>query len=135
MARLHLEIVTPEKRVYSDDVDGVVLPGSEGELGVLPDHVPLLTTITPGHLQVNRGGQIEHLAVGEGFVEVTGKNVIVLTDMALKDDQINESNVEEALKRAEEALATKPSPEEAAALTASIKKSVAQLHVKRRRHL
>ena len=133
MAKLHLEIVTPEKRVYSDDIDGVVIPGVEGELGVLPNHVPLMTMITPGQLQVQKEGRVDLLAVGEGFVEVTGTSVTVLTDLAVKESDIDEAKVEEALKRAQQALASpENTPEQADILTATIKKSVAQLNLKRR---
>ena len=81
MATLRLEIVTPETRAYSDDVDMVVIPATEGEIGVLPMHVPLMTQITPGELVVLKGNQTLHLAIGEGFVEVTQERVNVLTDM------------------------------------------------------
>ena len=82
-ATLKLEIVTPEKTAYSEDVEMVTLPGSEGELGVYPNHVPLLTTIHPGELRVLKSGKETFLAIGEGFVEITGTTVSVLTDMAL----------------------------------------------------
>lgn len=132
--QIELEIVTPERRAYAEPVDSVVLPGSEGELGILPSHVPLLTLIKPGELRVQQNGVTHHLAVGEGVAEVTGRRVTVLVDIALKESEIDENKVEEALKRAEEALKSKEhTPEEAAALTAIIQKSVAQLGVKRRR--
>jgi F-type H+-transporting ATPase subunit epsilon len=135
MATLHLEIVTPESRAYSDDVDLVVLPGIEGELGILPMHVPLMTQITPGELIVTKGHETLHLAVGEGFVEVTQEHVNVLTDMALEEKQIDEAAAEAAVKRAEEALAHREhGGEEAAAVQAALAKSLAQLRVKRRRH-
>lgn len=132
---VHLEIVTPEARVYSDEVDSVVIPGVEGELGILPMHVPLFTMIKPGELQVSKGGRPESLAIGEGFVEITGQRVVVLTDMAIKAEEIDESKVEEALRRAQEALADKQSRTQADldALNASIQKSVVQLSLKRRR--
>jgi F-type H+-transporting ATPase subunit epsilon len=132
--QIELEIVTPEKRAYAEPVDSVVLPGSEGELGILPNHVPLLTLIKPGELRVVQSGEIHHLAVGEGVAEVTGRRVTVLVDIALKESEIDENKVEEALKRAEEALKSKEhSPEDAAALGATIQRSVAMLGVKRRR--
>ena len=128
-----LEIVTPEKRTFSDEVDGVVIPGSEGELGVLEGHAPLVTTLLPGELRYNKGGQEESLAVGEGVVEITRDSVSVLTDLAITTMDIDEAAVEEALKRAEAALSEKMSDEEIATVEASIQKSLAQLHVKRRR--
>jgi F-type H+-transporting ATPase subunit epsilon len=133
-ATLRLEIVTPENRAYSEDVEMVVLPGVEGEMGILPMHVPLMTQIKPGELVVTKGGQRVHLAVGEGFVEITQERVSVLTDMAIDERQIDESAAEAAVKRAEEALKGKElGGEEAAAVQAALAKSLAQLHVKRRR--
>ena len=135
MAKIHLEIVTPDKRAYTDDVDGVVIPGSEGEFGVLPNHAPLLTMVVPGELKVTRDGRVDYLVVGEGFVEVTGTSVTVLTDLAVAESQIDETTVEQALRRAEEALkSVDHSAEQAEVLTATIKKSLAQLNLKRRRH-
>jgi F-type H+-transporting ATPase subunit epsilon len=133
-ATLKLEIVTPEKTAYSEDVEMVTLPGSEGELGVYPNHVPLLTTIHPGELRVLKGGRETFLAIGEGFVEITGTTVSVLTDMALEPAVIDESAAEEAVARAKAAMKEDLGKEECAAVTASLQKALAQLHVKRRRH-
>ena len=90
-ATLRLEIVTPEAKAYSEDVEMVTLPGAEGELGVYPNHVPLLTTLKPGELRVLKGGRETFLAVGEGFVEIKADAVSVLTDMALEASQIDEA--------------------------------------------
>ncbi len=135
MATLKLEIVTPEKLAYSDDVDGVVLPAVEGEIGVLPMHIPLMTTIKPGELIVKKGNTESFLAVGEGFVTIDQTSVRVLTDMAIEWDAIDENAAEAAVKRAQEAIANKHElgGEEAAAVQAALAKSLAQLHVKRRR--
>ena len=133
-ATLKLEIVTPEKTAYSEDVEMVTLPGSEGELGVYPNHVPLLTTINPGELRVLKGGKETFLAIGEGFVEITGTTVSVLTDMALDVSAIDEAAAEEAVARARAAMKEDLGAEEVAAVQASLQKSLAQLHVKRRRH-
>jgi F-type H+-transporting ATPase subunit epsilon len=134
MPTLRLEIVTPESRAYSDDVEMVVLPAIEGEMGVYPQHVPLITAITPGELVITKGGTISHLAVGEGFVEVTGEKVSVLVDMALTAESIDEKAAEEAVKRAEARLREEHlGDEESALVQASIAKSLAQLNVKRRR--
>jgi len=131
---IQLEIVTPEKLAYSEEVETVVLPGVEGELGALSGHEPLMTMIDPGDLRVTHSGTVHHLAVGEGFVEVTANKVTVLTDMALKEEEIDEKHVEEALERARKALDEKEEgSEEAAMLAATIQKSLAQLSVKRRR--
>ena len=135
MATLKLEIVTPEKVAYSDDVDGVVIPGTEGEMGVLPMHIPLMTMIHPGEIVVSKGNDRKYLAVGEGFVTIDQTSVKVLTDMAIEWEAIDESAAEAAVKRAEEAMARKHElgSEEAAAVQVALAKSLAQLHVKRRR--
>ena len=134
MAKLRLEIVTPEKTAYSEDVEMVTLPGSEGELGVYPNHVPLLTTLNPGELRVLKDGRESFLAVGEGFVEITGDAVSVLTDMALEPAAIDEHAAEAAVARAQKAMKEDHGSEEVAAIQASLQKALAQLHVKRRRH-
>ena len=134
MATLRLEITTPEAKAYSEDVDFVVLPGSEGELGVYPKHVPLLTTLRPGEVRVVKNGRETALAVGEGFVEITADTVSVLTDMALEAAQIDESAAEKAVERARAAMKEDLGKEEVAAIQASLQKALAQLHVKRRRH-
>jgi F-type H+-transporting ATPase subunit epsilon len=133
MATLRLEIVTPETTAYSEDVDMVTLPGSEGELGVYPNHVPLLTTIHPGELRVLKSGRVTALAVGEGFVEITGDAVSVLTDMALEASTIDVEAAEAAVARAKAAMKEDHGAEEVAAIQASLQKALAQLHVKRRR--
>ena len=131
---LKLEIVTPEAKVYSEDVDMVTLPASEGEMGVYPMHVPLMTQVNAGELVVRKNGQDHFLAVGDGFVEITGDHVAVLTDMAMKADDIDETKAEEARKRAEARLAEHLDDEEVAAVNASLAHSLAQLKVKRRSH-
>lgn len=132
---LRLEIVTPEAKTYSDDVDSVVIPGIDGELGVLPLHAPLMTQLEPGELRVLKGGQELRLAVGEGFVEITSEKVAVLTDMAVKESDIDESAAEEAIRRAEQAMSgEKLSNEEYTANNAALLRSLALIKVKRRRH-
>jgi F-type H+-transporting ATPase subunit epsilon len=132
---LRLEIVTPEAKTYSDDVDSVVIPGIDGELGVLPLHAPLMTQLEPGELRVLKGGQELRLAVGEGFVEITPEKVAVLTDMAVRESDIDESAAEEAIRRAEQAMSgEKLSNEEYAANNAALLRSLALIKVKRRRH-
>ena len=134
MATLRLEIVTPEAKTFSDDVDSVVIPGAEGEFGVLPQHVALMTEIVPGELRIAKGGEEIRLAVGSGFVEVTQESVSVLTDMAVREEEIDESVAEAAIRRAEDAMKSKHLDEEGhAALQAALQRSAAQLRVKRRR--
>ena len=129
---LKLEIVTPDARTYSDDVDMVTLPGVEGEMGIYPQHVPLMTQLIPGEITVRNDGRDAYLAVGDGFVEITGDRVAVLTDMAIPCDQIDEAKAEEARRRAEARLAEQVDDEESAAVQASLANALAQLHVKRR---
>ena len=134
MATLKLEIVTPEEKIYSEDVDMVTLPGSEGELGVYPKHVPLLTALKPGELRVIKDGRETAMAVGEGFIEIRGDGVSVLTDMALEPEKIDVAAAEKAVERAQAAMKEDHGPEEVAAIQASLQKALAQLYVKRRRH-
>ena len=134
MATLKLEIVTPEAKIYSEDVDIVTLPGVEGEMGIYPMHVPLMTQVVAGELVARKGGQDYFLAIGEGFVEITGERVAVMTDMAIKAENIDEVKAEEARKRAEARLAEKLNDEEAAMVSAALAHSLAQLKVKRRQH-
>ncbi|MDA0767230.1 MAG: ATP synthase F1 subunit epsilon [Verrucomicrobia bacterium] len=133
---LQLDIVTPEKKIFSGEVDNVYFSGVEGEMGVLEAHVALVTGLVPGELRYAQGGKVQELAVGEGFVEVTGHKVTVLTDLAASDAQIDEAKVEEAMRRAEESLAKidhSENSEEVAAMQATIAKSMAQLKLKRKR--
>jgi F-type H+-transporting ATPase subunit epsilon len=131
---LKLEIVTPEAKVYSEDVDMVTLPGIEGEMGIYPNHVPLLTQLAAGEVVVQKNRESVFLAVGEGFVEITGDHVSILTDMAVRAQDIDEAQAEEARKRAEARLAEHLGDEEMAVVQAALANSLAQLHVKRRHH-
>ena len=132
MATLKLEIVTPDAKVYSEDVDMVTLPGVEGEMGIYPLHVPLMTQLAAGEVGVRKDGRDYFLAVGEGFVEISGEKVSILTDMAIKAENIDEARAEEARKRAEARLAEKLDDEEVASVNAALAHSLAQLKVKRR---
>jgi F-type H+-transporting ATPase subunit epsilon len=131
---LKLEIVTPDAKVFSDDVDMVTLPGAEGEMGIYPQHVPLMTQLAAGEVTVRKGGQDFFLAVGDGFVQVTGDSVSILTDMAMKAENIDEAKAEEARRRAETRLAEHIDDEEVATVQASLNNALAQLKVKRQRH-
>ena len=133
MDTLRLEIVTPQGTVFSEDVHMVTLPGIEGELGVYPHHVRLITQIVPGGIIVTRDGQDRLLAVGEGLVEITADRVAIVTDMAIPAEQIDEAKVEEARARAAARLREKISDEEVASVNASLVRSLAQLQVKRRK--
>ena len=130
---LKLEIVTPEGKIYSEDVEMVTLPGVEGEMGIYPQHVPLMTQIEAGEVIVRKGGQDSFVAVSEGFVEITGDHVSILADMATLAENIEAGKAEEARQRAQQRLAERMDSEEVAAVEASLAYSLAQLKVKRRR--
>jgi F-type H+-transporting ATPase subunit epsilon len=132
MATIKLEIVTPEAKTFSEDVDMVTLTGTEGEMGILPQHMPLMTGLVAGEIIARKGGQNIYLAVGDGFVQVTGDRVAILTDMAVRAENIDEARAEEARQRAEARLAEHITAEESAAASAVLAHSLAQLKVKRR---
>ena len=132
-ATLKLEIVTPEAKAFSDDVDMVTLTGTEGEMGILPQHMPLMTRLVAGEIIVNKGEETFFLAVGDGFVQVTGERVSILTDMAVSAENIDEAKAEEARRRAEVRLAEKVSDEEAALVHAALTHAATQVKVKRKR--
>ena len=130
---LKLEIVTPSAVVYSEDVSLVALPGRQGDMGIYPNHVPLMTKVAAGEVEVTRDGQKELLAVGDGFAEVTGDRVSILTDMAALEADIDEAKAEEALKAAEDRLKVESlSDEQVIAAEAAAAAALAQLKVKRR---
>jgi len=131
---LRLEIVTPEATVYSEEVEMVTLPGVEGEMGILPQHVRLMTQLVPGEMIVRKDGQDHFLAVGEGLVEITGDRVGIVTNMAIAVEDIDEAKAEEARQRAAARLREKVSSEEVASVNAALARSLAQLRVKRRHH-
>jgi len=132
---LKLEIVTPQGTVFSEDVHMVTLPAIEGQMGIYPNHMRLITEIEPGEIIVTKDGQDQYLAVGEGLVEVAAQSVSVVTDMAIPSDKIDEAKVEEARERAAARLREKISDEEVASVNASLARSLAQLQVKRRRRM
>ncbi|MCC5021414.1 MAG: ATP synthase F1 subunit epsilon [Candidatus Synoicihabitans palmerolidicus] len=130
---LTLEIVTPEARVYSDTIDNVVIPTIEGEIGVLPGHLPLLSQVADGELRVTKGNSVEVLVIGDGFVQIQGDKVSILAEHA-----IDEGAVEKTMQRAQlalkEAKESKLDPAEVERLESVVRFSVAQLGIKRRRH-
>ncbi len=129
---MKLEIVTPDGKAYSEDVEMVTLTGVQGEMGILPQHIRLMTKLMPGELVVRKDGRDVFVAVGGGLVEVTRTRVSILTDMAVAADKIDEAKAEEARRRAELRLREKLSAEEVAATNASLARSLAQLKVRRR---
>ena len=132
---LKLEIVTPEAKTFSDDVDMVELTGGEGEMGILPQHQPLMTELVAGEIRAIKGNQNIFLAVGDGFVQITGDRVSILTDMAILAENIDEAAAEQARQRAEERLKQKLSDEDSATVHAALAHALTQLQVKRRRKI
>jgi F-type H+-transporting ATPase subunit epsilon len=133
MATIKLEIVTPEAKTFSEDVDMVTLTGVEGEMGILPLHMPLMTQLVAGEIIARKGSETIFLAVGDGFVQVTGERVAILTDMAIRAENIDEAAAEQARQKAQARLAEKLSDEESASVQASLVHATAQLKVKQRR--
>ncbi len=136
MAKLQVELVTAEGRLLSREADFVVAPGIEGELGVLPKHIPLLTPLRPGEVMVRNDGQDEHLFVAGGFLEVLPDRVVILADAAERAEDIDEARAEEARKRAQQLLEEKPEGDAAAAATLALERAMMRLRVAevRRRH-
>ena len=132
MATLKLEIVTPEGTSYSEDVQMVTLPAVEGEMGIFPNHVPLMTQVMAGGVVARKDNRDQLLAIGDGFVQITGTRVAILTEMAIRAESIDEGAAEEARKRAEARLSESLDDAEAAQVTSSLARSLAQLKVKRR---
>lgn len=135
MSSIRLDIVTAEGAVYSDEVDVVVAPGIEGQLGILPHHAPLMTTLQVGELRVRKGGEEFSLAISGGFLEVRPDRVIVLADAAERSEEIDIARAEEAKRRAQEQLSRHPPEIDAARAEAALRRSLARLKVaeKRRR--
>jgi F-type H+-transporting ATPase subunit epsilon len=129
---LKLEIVTPDATVYSEDVEMVTLPAMEGQMGIYPQHVRLMTQLVPGELIVQKGGHDTFLAVGEGLVEITNDRVAIVTDMAVPAENLDEAKTEEARQRAAARLRERLSSQEVASVNAALARSLAQLSVRRR---
>jgi F-type H+-transporting ATPase subunit epsilon len=129
---LKLEIVTPDAVVYSEDVEMVTLQGVEGQMGIYPQHVRLMTQLVPGEMIVHKGGRDDFLAVGEGLVEITNDRVAIVTDMAVAAENIDEARAEEARQRAAARLQQKLSSQDLASVNGALARSLAQLSVKRR---
>jgi F-type H+-transporting ATPase subunit epsilon len=132
---LTLEIVTPEARVYSDTIDTVVIPTVDGEIGILPGHIPLLTQVEHGELRVTKGTSVLFLAVGGGFAQISGDKISVLAEHAISEEKIDEKAAEQAMQRAELAMkeAKDMDPNEFEYLQTMVRFSGTQLAIKRRR--
>lgn len=134
MATLKLEIVTAERTVFSDDVTAVVAWGVEGQLGILPHHAPLMTMLRPGDLTIRKGNEEQYLAISGGFLEVRPDKVIILADACERAEEIDIVRAEEAKRRAEEILKTRPPEVDTAAAEAALRRSLTRLKVVEKRH-
>ena len=129
---LHLKIVTPEKLIFDEEVSQVNVSTEQGILGILPNHANLMAKLEPGELVIKKGGKVDTLAVGDGFLQISNNQLTIMTDLAVNEEDIDEKTVEEAKKRAESALSQTLSDEEYAETLANLEKSLAQLRIKRR---
>lgn len=134
MAPIKLDIVTAEKSIFSEDVDMVIAPGVQGQLGILPHHAPLMTMLEPGELVIKKGGEEVYLAVSGGFLEVRPDRVIVLADAAERVEEIDIARAEEARKRAQKRLEERYAPEvDAARAEAALRRSLIRLRIAEKR--
>ena len=130
---MQLQIITAEREVFSGEVDALVAPGVAGQLGILPNHAPLMTVLQPGELLVRTGGEESYLALSGGYLEVLGNLVIVLADAAEDVDEIDEARAQEALARAQERVASRESDIELEQAVASLRRAQVRVTVARRR--
>ncbi len=128
-----LEIITAERQVYSDEVDMVIAPGFDGQLGILPRHAPLMTMLKPGELIVRKDGEDMYVAVSGGFMEVLGNRVSVLADACERSDEIDEERAQQAMQRAQEQLANRDSDMGLERVMASLRRAEVRLNLARRR--
>ena len=133
MATTKLDIVTAERVVFSDDVDVIVAPGIEGQLGILPHHAPLMTMLQPGELLIRKGGEEFSLAITGGFLEVRPDRVVILADAAERAEEIDIARAEEAKRRAQEQLSRRAPDVDAARTEAALRRALMRLEVAGRR--
>ena len=129
MAKITVDIVTAERTVFSDDADVVVVPGVEGQLGILPHHAPLMTMLQSGEILIRKGGDETHLAISGGFLEVRPDRVIILADAAERAEEIDAKRAEEARRRAEEEMRKHASGIDMAKTEAALRRALARLEV------
>lgn len=134
-SKINLQIITPEKIVYSNQVDMVTVPAVEGEIGILPNHIPLFTKIKPGEIKVKTGVSEDFLAITGGFINVRKGKVTILADYAIRSEDIEASRAEEAKKKAEEAMKNKESITNMAIAESELRKALLELKVSQRKKL
>lgn len=133
MSPIRLEVVTAERSIYSEEVDTVIAPGIEGQLGILPHHTPLMTTLEAGELLVRKGGEELSLAISGGFIEVRPDRIIVLADAAERVDEIDQARAEEAMRRAQQRIKERPTDIDLARAEAALRRSLIRLKVAEKR--
>ena len=133
MVTMRLEIVTAEREVYSDDVEAVNAPGSEGDLGILPHHAPLMTSLQPGELMIRKEGRDEYMVVSGGFLEVMGNRVTILADACERSDEIDEQRAQEAMQRAQERIANRTADLDLEQAAMAFRRAETRLRIARRR--
>ena len=130
---LQLEVVSPERRAFTDEVDEVILPGIDGQLGILPHHTRLITALGTGELRIKKGGTEQSLLISGGFVEVRPDKVIVMADLAERSDEIDEARAAEARKRAEAELEEAKDPVDIARVRAALQTALMRERIATRR--
>ena len=133
MVTMRLEIITAEQRVYAEEVEILVAPGIDGELGILPHHAPLMTALQPGEIMIRKDGQETYLAVTGGFLEVMGNQVTILADAAEHSEEIDEERARLAMQQAQERLSSRTADLDLEQATASLRRAETRLRVARRR--
>ena len=133
MATMRLEVITAEQQVYSDEVEVLIAPGIDGEMGILPHHAPLMTALQPGEILIRKDGEETYLAVSGGFLEVMGNQVTILADACERSDEIDEERAQEAMQQAQERLASRTADIDLSQATAEVRRAESRLRVARRR--
>ena len=133
MPTMQLEIITAEQQMYSDEVELLVAPGIEGQLGILPHHAPLMTALQPGEILIRKNGEETFLAVTGGFMEVMGNKVTILADACERSEEIDEQRAQEAMERARERIGSQESDLQLELAMASLRHAQVRLNVVRRR--
>lgn len=133
MATMQLDIITAERLVYSEEVEALVAPGIEGQLGILPRHAPMMTVLEPGEIMIRKGGQETYLVVGGGFLEVLGNKLTILADTAERSEEIDEARAQAAMQRAQEQISRRGSQLEMESALATLHRAQARVGVARRR--
>lgn len=134
---MHLQIITPEKIVFDEEIEEIVVPTLSGEIAILPHHIDLLTQIVPGEMAIRHNNKTQHLAITGGFLQITNNSVSILADYAVRSEEINTQKALEAQKRAEELLKKKEegiSEKDFAIAQADIRRAVLELKVAKKRH-